>query len=298
MPDIDGYEVYKTIRSINSLNTTQFIFLTAKSTPEDFTKGLSLGADDYITKPFTAEELINSINLRLKKVETLNQLKKDVFNFIIENPLLGVLVYQDNKFIYANNKALDILKYSLDELNTTKPTKIFIDPNINFEKIFFELDNNLKKEGFYLVPTVTKENILIVLEAYVKIFQFEQKQALLITFTKKVDPHLEIIQNTINKIQDLFEKYEQTQLIDQINEIIKNDLKEKKFKKEKIKITEREKEVLELICKGYSTKEIAEKLNISYKTVENHRVALLEKFKAKNVAELVAIAVQNNFVNL
>ncbi|MEO1030247.1 MAG: response regulator transcription factor [Bacteroidota bacterium] len=62
--------------------------------------------------------------------------------------------------------------------------------------------------------------------------------------------------------------------------------------------TKREKEVLELICKQYTTNEIGEKLFISPRTVDGHRNNLLLKTESKNVAGLVVYAIQNKLVNL
>jgi DNA-binding NarL/FixJ family response regulator len=62
------------------------------------------------------------------------------------------------------------------------------------------------------------------------------------------------------------------------------------------KLTSRELEVLNLICKEYSTQEIAEKLFVSFHTVEGHRANLLTKARAKNTAGLVRWAVENDFL--
>ncbi|WP_298900713.1 response regulator transcription factor [uncultured Psychroserpens sp.] len=62
--------------------------------------------------------------------------------------------------------------------------------------------------------------------------------------------------------------------------------------------TKREKEVLDLICKQFTTNEIAEKLFISPRTVDGHRNNLLLKTEAKNLAGLVVYAIQNKLVNL
>jgi two-component system response regulator NreC len=56
---------------------------------------------------------------------------------------------------------------------------------------------------------------------------------------------------------------------------------------EQIEITPREKEVLELVSKGHSTKQIADQLGISIRTVESHRINMLKKMKVSNSAELV-----------
>jgi len=60
-------------------------------------------------------------------------------------------------------------------------------------------------------------------------------------------------------------------------------------------LTEREKEILMLICKQLTTEEISEKLYIAVKTVETHRADLLSKTKAKNVAGLVLWAIKNGY---
>ncbi len=69
MPGKDGYEVLKELRKNILTSTTPFIFLTAKNAREDLRQGMILGADDYISKPFTIDELIDSVNTRLKKAE-------------------------------------------------------------------------------------------------------------------------------------------------------------------------------------------------------------------------------------
>lgn len=63
-------------------------------------------------------------------------------------------------------------------------------------------------------------------------------------------------------------------------------------------ITPREKEVLELVARGYSTKQIADQLSISNRTVETHRVNMLKKFKASNSAELIKKAIELNLIKL
>ncbi len=63
-------------------------------------------------------------------------------------------------------------------------------------------------------------------------------------------------------------------------------------------LTEREKEVLELICKQYSSAEIGEMLNLSTRTVDGHRNNLLLKTNSKNMAGLVIFAIQNKIINL
>ena len=73
MPELDGYGVLHILSKNVKTASIPFIFLTAKSEKSDFRKGMNLGADDYITKPFDEVDLMNTIESRLAKSERLNQ---------------------------------------------------------------------------------------------------------------------------------------------------------------------------------------------------------------------------------
>ncbi|ULQ53325.1 response regulator [Flavihumibacter fluvii] len=73
MPILDGYGVLHAVQKNDAIKNTPFIFLTAKTERSDFRKGMELGADDYITKPFTGAELLTAVESRLKKHEQLKQ---------------------------------------------------------------------------------------------------------------------------------------------------------------------------------------------------------------------------------
>lgn len=73
MPVLDGYGVLHALHKNDAIKNTPFIFLTAKTERNDFRKGMELGADDYITKPFSATELLNAIDSRLNKIDLLKQ---------------------------------------------------------------------------------------------------------------------------------------------------------------------------------------------------------------------------------
>ena len=65
MPGMNGHEVLAEMRELPNTELTPFIFLTAMSDKDDIRQGMELGADDYLTKPFTRDELLNSITSRL-----------------------------------------------------------------------------------------------------------------------------------------------------------------------------------------------------------------------------------------
>ncbi|HMQ46353.1 MAG TPA: response regulator transcription factor [Saprospiraceae bacterium] len=75
LPDIDGFALAKTIRAQNT--HVPILFLTAKSLKEDRLEGLRLGADDYITKPFSIEELILKIEVFLRRSKITQVLPQD-----------------------------------------------------------------------------------------------------------------------------------------------------------------------------------------------------------------------------
>lgn len=71
MPVLDGYGVLHLFNKDPKLAAVPFIFVSAKASRDDFRKGMDLGADDYITKPFNQSELLSAIESRLKKTEVL-----------------------------------------------------------------------------------------------------------------------------------------------------------------------------------------------------------------------------------
>jgi DNA-binding response OmpR family regulator len=66
MPDIDGFEVLETIREVSNVPV---IMLTARGEEDDRVRGLELGADDYITKPFSPRELVSRVKAVLRRTE-------------------------------------------------------------------------------------------------------------------------------------------------------------------------------------------------------------------------------------
>ncbi len=74
MPELDGYGVLHILGKNSDTAAIPFIFLTAKADKADIRKGMTLGADDYLTKPFDDTELLDAIETRLRKTEIL---KKD-----------------------------------------------------------------------------------------------------------------------------------------------------------------------------------------------------------------------------
>ncbi|NRB58962.1 MAG: response regulator [Winogradskyella sp.] len=65
MPKVDGYQTLKLIKENEKLKHTKVVFLTAKNKASDIEKGLKLGADKYLTKPFSVKKIVSEINALL-----------------------------------------------------------------------------------------------------------------------------------------------------------------------------------------------------------------------------------------
>ncbi|MBI1767572.1 MAG: response regulator [Bacteroidetes bacterium] len=113
MPELDGYGVLHLLSKDPATANIPFIFLTAKTEMRDFRVGMNLGADDYITKPFDGLELLNIIELRLKK----NDLIKTTFR----NTITDI-----DDFFFKTKQLPDFQKLSDHRRSRTYKKKEFV----------------------------------------------------------------------------------------------------------------------------------------------------------------------------
>lgn len=125
MPELDGYGVLHLLRKNEGTINIPFVFLTAKTERSDFRKGMEMGADDYITKPFEDIELLNAIEMRLKKAaildnkyapsqEGINEFIKDVKSSGLINQLAdqyNIESYSKKQTLYQESKRPRFLYY-------------------------------------------------------------------------------------------------------------------------------------------------------------------------------------------
>jgi DNA-binding response OmpR family regulator len=109
MPYLDGYGVLQIISKTPTLKQVPFIFLTAKTHQNDLRKGMELGADDYIYKPFEESELLRAIEVRLKRVkafENKNKIPslKNTSNYLDLKKIKDVDQYLAKKKVYLFKK--------------------------------------------------------------------------------------------------------------------------------------------------------------------------------------------------
>jgi len=73
MPEMNGYSVLETLRTNPRTRDVPFVFLTARSSRSDRRQGMEMGADDFLTKPFTMDELLRTVRTRLTRQEVIQQ---------------------------------------------------------------------------------------------------------------------------------------------------------------------------------------------------------------------------------
>lgn len=132
MPVLDGYGVLHAIHKNEAIKNTPFIFLTAKTERSDFRKGMELGADDYITKPFNGTELLNAVDSRLKKLDLLKQELSP-----------GLEGLQHLMQISFGDNALQTLTEDRD-VNTYKKKQVIYTENNHPNKLFYVIKGRVK----------------------------------------------------------------------------------------------------------------------------------------------------------
>lgn len=117
MPEIDGYAVAKEIRLTDK--KTPILFLTAKGMKEDKLMGFDVGADDYLTKPFSMEELLARINAILRRTEPENGEREQLFVGVLPyDPSISVLQLKEGpkKLTTKENQLLHLLVKNQNEI--------------------------------------------------------------------------------------------------------------------------------------------------------------------------------------
>lgn len=155
MPEIDGYGVLENLSSDEKTNQIPFIFLSAKTEHKEIRKGMDLGADDYLTKPFEEEDLISAIESRLAKVALLGRID------------------QESK---------DAPLSPADQMRTLNELKNFFDDN--GEIISFKQGSTIYKEGSH------SHKIYLILKGVVKCHTMDEDGKELITSLFRADDFL------------------------------------------------------------------------------------------------------------
>lgn len=152
MPGLDGYQVLEILRNNDSTKNIPFIFLTAKSNLDDQRQGMDLGADDYISKPYSDEVLLSAIKARLQKHNLIREEVNTEVNITSKNiastlphelntPLTIISAYSDMLISNSANMAAtdvkevaEIIKTSAKRLNKMFNSYLFFVNLFSFDK--------------------------------------------------------------------------------------------------------------------------------------------------------------------
>ena len=143
MPEMNGYQVLENIRK-SKLGNIPFLFLTAKTDHQDYRQGMTLGADDYLFKPFKADELLDAVRIRIErrhklhqeiegKTKLLKQKLSSLQNHEVNTPLNGILGFSEMLLDNLND---------LSEEDITEMLKIIQRSGQRLDRVF-------KKYKFY-----------------------------------------------------------------------------------------------------------------------------------------------------
>ncbi|MEG4800714.1 EAL domain-containing response regulator [Microcoleus sp. ARI1-B5] len=120
MPELDGYGVLAALRSHPVTATVPFVFLTGKADRSEVRQGMELGADDYLTKPFTKAELVGAVSSRLKKQAALAQQQH-------------YLRSQSSELLQEAADKLEQIKTSLCDALEREEFQVYYQPQVNVQ---------------------------------------------------------------------------------------------------------------------------------------------------------------------
>lgn len=276
MPGLSGYEVFNLLQQVTTTSVIPFIFLSAKSSKEDILAGLHLGANDYITKPFEMSQLIEVINRRIAHTQKLIEQHDEKFNVLFKNTHSGAFVLNRDIFEYVNTSFATLIGYNHNELTGNSLTNIVHKDSLaQTLNILEQCKDGIKKTFEFTLTVITKNKTEKKLNLKGSQTVFKGEHRIICTIEEK------------DKLTD-----------NMSNARPESNLCNKGKAQVTLKLSEREIEVLKLVCQGYSNIEIADKLFLSERTVEGHRARLFSKTETKNAVALAMWAVKNRIVEI
>ncbi|MCB9014500.1 MAG: response regulator [Lentimicrobiaceae bacterium] len=313
MNEISGYDVFNVLKESSATAMIPFVFLTAKSDLKEIRFGMQLGADDYIVKPFEYDELLTSIATRLNKAEAHRKANEEKFIALSMISPYGIYIYQGDKFIETNPSLSSVIGYSREELLGMGFSDIIVEQDraAAIDKIT-RCQRGFEKEIHIKFKVRHKDGHIINIELYgIEGLKVKGRSSLLGVFNvlkPDVQEKKGLESLSLKDIEE-FEKavdlisgnrsYVSTELINRLIAVFKdNETIKEKSTEDVICFSNRELEVLGLVCKGLSTKEIADNLFISSRTVEKHRANLMTKTEAKNIIEVIIYAVKHKLIDI
>ncbi|MGV8095686.1 MAG: response regulator [Mangrovibacterium sp.] len=303
MDPIDGYQVYKILKESSLIDYVPFLFLTVCSNLEDIRFGMDLGADDYFVKPFNNDNLIRSIESRLSKFKILKESGRPGFKTLFEFSPNGIFLFNRTSIIDANPAFLKMLGIDSEKVARLRIEDIFDKDSLRRIK-----DKLLRcyagiGESFHECVNISIGNKLMS-DTSILISTYERN-----SISPMMIGMIHVDNESIKRVTHGHIESEVVQMLAKENIIITNSLRKKLaeiFKQQSTRMekeqgeffSKREYQILKLSMEGLPMKLIADRLSISFRTVENHRAKMMEKTGANNIVEVIVYALRNNLIRI
>jgi DNA-binding response OmpR family regulator/DNA-binding CsgD family transcriptional regulator len=254
MPEMDGYEVLAKLRQHEQAKLIPFIFITALADRTNIRTGMEMGADDYITKPFSIKELTNAINVRLEKYYNI-QIGYAVDN--IERNLQSKLK--------SLREQINIQKNYIAEISET---------NTRLTESLKEKETELFEE---VVKAVETSNTLHIFRNQL---EGEAKNRAL------SEPQKEVLQELLRKIERIGSRKDNWRIFQlKFNQVYPDFIG--RITRQYPKLTQLELTIISTILFNLNSNQIASMLNISPESVRKSRYRLKKKLRLDPSESLV-----------
>lgn len=303
MDSIDGYQVYKVLEESSILNRIPFIFLTGSSELEDIRYGMSLGADDYIVKPFNNADLLKTIEKRLEKFRTIRENSNHEFLRLFDLSPDGIIIFDGNKIYNANPAFRKLFNITNEDLSVVN-IDMFID-SASILKLRGRIPKYVvdRNEIFNGIVKLNKNTDGVSQMKFV-VSEFEKfSNYTLYIGLFSVAQETPVSTNSQQLISEVYSVLNRENIVisDTLGEKITNIFKQKHQDLKNPNntfFTARENQVLRLSIEGLPIKTIADRLSVADRTVEKYRSRMMEKTGAGNMIEVIIFALKNGLVEI
>lgn len=303
IPSVKGYDVCRILQENSATTLIPFVFITARVSKDDVRAGMQLGADDYITKPFDIEELLTTIEIRIKKREQLIDAGNECYRMLFDNSLSGAFLVQNKRIIYSNIQLSKTLGYNSNTLSRINLLQLIYPDDIKaIKKKLRACIRGIQQVININFRIVDKNDKSVMVRMCAGITIYKGRKTLIGNILKldgNINQNELCIANRAS-LAHAIQVIEQNQhfitpnMVKKLSSIYQNSTSEPT--EHQVSITQREKEVLQLICEGLSTQDIAKKINVSTRTVDTHRSNLIRKTGTRNVVDLVLFGIKHQVV--
>jgi len=263
MPGLDGFETCRLLKLNETTRHIPVIFMTALSGVVDKVRGFEVGGVDYITKPLVAQEVLARVTTHL----TMHRLQNDLESMVAaRTAALEAEIEQRQKREAEKDDLLQVIRSQSEQLHRMSRLRQTAQAEINgtLSPVVTQLQSNLTD-----LDTILSQFLLRMTDLANNTWTISQlKQGLaLINHSRELIAHQ--VEPTSPPIED----------------------------DPRITLPPRELEVLHFVAKGYSNRDIAEKLHLAVGTVSTYRARLMRRLEADNATDLIKLAMKYNLLS-